>query len=445
MRSDDMLQVESRAARKCVGTTSTRCLLGRIRIPMLKTSRPALALLAAGCSLILFVDGLAAQSGTGSKKATKKSQPVQPVQAVDDDRELEAPPPRARATGNAGTKNATSGAKRKPLLRTDDEFEDVPKTTAPRQPRPEMQPDRVEKLSPELETLLKDWEVQSSKFKKLVGDFKRFKYDYTFGVESRATGKFAYEAPDKGYYQFEGTEPKGESQKTFEELDPKTNKVVRKPFRMKADLAEHWVCDGEHVIKINDRDKQYERVPIPPENQGQNIIDGPLPFLFGMKVDRAKRRYTFELLDRKPNFKDTVWLLVKPKLIMDASNWSEARVGINEKTFLPVAVMLTDPAGTSQTVHLFARVEANPKQGILPQLFGGGNPFEPDLRKFKLVQNEKAGEGPEGEAPGVSNRPPASAGTKNRTSANEKNSRDLPRSADASAAGTKGPRKPSSK
>src|SRR6185369_6735367 len=132
--------------------------------------------------------------------------------------------------------------------------------------------------------------------------------------------------------------------------------------------------DGEHVIKINDRDKQYERVPIPPENQGQNIIDGPLPFLFGMKVDRAKRRYTFELLDRKPNFKDTVWLLVKPKLIMDASNWSEARVGINEKTFLPVAVMLTDPSGNSETVHLFEKVEANPKQGILPQLFGGGNP-----------------------------------------------------------------------
>jgi len=442
MLADDMLQVESRAARICVGTTSTRCLLGRIRIPMLKTSRPALALLAAGCSLLLFVDGLAAQSGAGAKKNTKRSQPVQPVQAVDDESDLEAPPPRVKSPGNGSTKNANNGAKRKPLPRTDDESGGVPTTTAPRQPRPEIQPDRVEKLSPELETLLKDWEVQSSKFKKLVGDFKRFKYDYTFSVESRATGKFAYEAPDKGYYQFEGTEiRKGEkSRKKYKDKD---GQLV--PFDLKADLTEHWVCDGEHVIKINDREKQYERVPIPLENQGQNIIDGPLPFLFGMKVDRAKRRYTFELLEPKDGFKDTVWLLVKPKLMMDASNWSEARVGIHQKTFLPVAVMLTDPSGNSETVHVFQDVEANPKAGILPALFGGGNPFQPNLKNFKLVQNEKAGEAPAGEVPGVSTRPPAGTGTKSRSSANDPKDRALQRSADASAGGTKATKKPSSK
>lgn len=411
---------------------------------MLKTSRPALALLAAGCSLLFLLDGVSAQTGSNPKKTTKKSQPIQPVQAVDDDRELEAPPPRA--------KNATSGstgAKRKPIPRNDADHEVPPAKAPARQPRPDIQPDRVEKLSPELETLLKDWEINSAKVKKLVGDFKRFKYDKVFSVELRAEGKFAYESPDKGYYQFEGTEiPAGvKSRKSYTDKDPNTGKIVQVPFSLKPDTTEHWVCDGEYIFKINDRDRQFERVPIPPENRGQNIIDGPLPFLFGMKADRAKRRYTFEMMDSKPEFPSTVWLLVRPRLPMDASNWSEARVGINQKTFLPVAVMLTDPSGNSETVHLFSKVEANPKQGILPALFGGGNPFQPDLRKYKMVQNEKEGsiDGADPDSPGVSSRPPSTPGTRPRVSADDRNPRDLPRSADASAGGTRSTKKSASK
>jgi TIGR03009 family protein len=434
MLADDVLQVESRADRICDGRKPSRRPLGRIPTSMPHTSRPALAVLTAGCLLFLLVDGLAAQ--TAARK-TKKSAPIQPVQARDDDQELEAPPPRARA----GT-NSAAPAKRRPIPQSAPETDPAEAPArATRQPRPEMQPDRVEKLSPELEALLKEWETHSSKFKKLEGSFKRFKYDHTFSVEFWATGKFAYEAPDKGYYQYEGSEIPGKavSRKTYEEYDDETKKVVKKPYALKSDLTEHWVCDGKQILKINDREKQFEKVPIPPENQGANIIDGPLPFLFGMKVDRAKRRYTFSMLEPKPGFKDTVWLLVKPKLPMDASNWSEARVGINRNTYLPVAVMLTDPSGNSETVHLFADVEANGKAGFFTGLLGGGNPFQPDLRKYKLVQNEKPGlvDGAEPEAPGVSTRPPAAAGTKGRTTTNERNDRDLPRSADTSAGGTR--------
>ena len=57
---------------------------------------------------------------------------------------------------------------------------------------------RVEKLSPELLQLLKDWEKATGKFDKLQGEHYRWVYDFPFEVEKRAQGKFWFEAPDKG-------------------------------------------------------------------------------------------------------------------------------------------------------------------------------------------------------------------------------------------------------
>ncbi len=138
--------------------------------------------------------------------------------------------------------------------------------------------------------------------------------------------------------------------------------------------AERWVCTGKEVIRIDDQEKTYEKVPIPPESQGQNIIDGPLPFLFGMKADQAKRRYKMKLLKQT----DTdIRIEVIPLRGTDTNNWSKAVVIIDAKKFVPNAVQLFDPTG-SETVHVFKDVEINPTKWIWQQ-----DPFKPNLRSYK--------------------------------------------------------------
>jgi TIGR03009 family protein len=268
--------------------------------------------------------------------------------------------------------------------------DDVPADTK-KLPRPVAEPLKVEEISPELEKILKNWEQTTSQFKKMTGEFSRFKYDKTFEVEWRAEGKFAYEAPDKGNYELRGLEPRKDKNGQLEESQ-KIGSDGKTPYTLKADSPERWVCTGKEVIKINEKERTYEKLAIPPDSQGENIMDGPLPFLFGMKADQAKRRYRLTL-DAKNTNADVIRLHVVPRLPKDSANWSKATVIIEAKTFKPKAVKLLDPTG-AESVHVFKNVEVNPKRGFFED-----NPFKPNLRGLKLVLNDKP------EAPAVGEKP----------------------------------------
>jgi TIGR03009 family protein len=279
-------------------------------------------------------------------------------------------------------KNAT---KNKPPVKQTQATQDEP-ADAKKLPRPAPEPLKIEEISPELEKILKNWELTTSQFKKMTGEFSRFKYDKTFEVEWRAEGKFAYEAPDKGNYVLNGaTIGKGDVSK---KKSPKDGT----PFTLKASDSERWVCTGKEVIKINEKEKTYEKLPIPPDSQGENIMDGPLPFLFGMKAEQAKRRYRLSLSSKNTS-EDEIWLDVIPRWQNDAANWSSAMVIIYAKTFQPKAVKLVDPTG-AESVHVFNKIEVNPKRG-----FFEGDPFKPNLRGFKLVLNDKPSAPTVGEKP----------------------------------------------
>jgi TIGR03009 family protein len=252
-------------------------------------------------------------------------------------------------------------------------------------PRPAApEPLKIDILSPELEKILKNWELTTSGFKKMTGEFSRFKYDKTFEVEWRAEGKFAYEAPDKGNYVL--------SSATIQngEVSKKKSKDGT-PYTLKPDNPERWVCTGKEVIKINEKEKTYEKLPIPPDSQGENIMDGPLPFLFGMKADQAKKRYRLSLNEKTS--KEVIWLDVYPREQKDAANWSKATVIIDAKSFEPHAVKLLDPTG-AESVHVFKNIVINPKRG-----FFEGDPFKPNLRNLQLVLNEKPSAPAVGEKP----------------------------------------------
>lgn len=245
--------------------------------------------------------------------------------------------------------------------------------TAPRQQRGNLRtPDmRVEQdLDPRLEQLLFDWSSATAKIKTLQGEHHRFVYDKVFEVDKRAKGRFYYEAPDKGRIDIEKIEiPPGTQSKMLGK-----DKV---PYKIDIANPERWICNGQEIQVIDDTQKTVEIVPIPKENQGANIMNGPLPFLFGMPPEKAKQRYHMKLDAKMPNK-----ILLRPKLAQDAENWREAQVILDMQTLLPTAVKLQDPAGNLETIYVFQNLVVNQRQNIFKEVVQG-NVFNPRLLGYK--------------------------------------------------------------
>lgn len=236
-------------------------------------------------------------------------------------------------------------------------------------------------VSEELQEFLDLWEEKSARIKTLQGQHTRTVYNLVFEVEKVADGKFYLETPDKGRIDVEGVKPS---------KDAKSARIGKsgKPFRIEEERGEKWICTGQEVIAINEEEKSYEIMPLPKEARGKNIVNSPLPFLFGMKADDAKRRYHITLKSNDPKTKVAV-LVIVPRYESDRQNYQEAWVKLDTKTFLPLAVKLFDPSGSLETVYVFTGVKINPSNPV--KEFFVGDPYHPDLRRYTLFTAEKEG------------------------------------------------------
>lgn len=253
----------------------------------------------------------------------------------------------------------------------------------------------VQQNDPQLWKILVDWEKTTADYKRLSGEHRRFVYDSVFQIEKRSDGKFYYEAPDKGRIDIKRVEvPEGaKSQK----LNPQG-----KPYSLKSDVPEIWICDGQQIAQADCVQKVYRLYPIPKQNQGVNIMDGPLPFLFGLPARQAVQRYQFTILPQTNA--QVVWLKVLPKREQDQRNWKQAQVMLDRRTYLPIAVKLLDPAGTNETVYSFRELKVN-QNVVIRIIFNDADPFNIPkvLKGYKLVQNnivrEENSTDPPGRAP----------------------------------------------
>jgi len=235
-------------------------------------------------------------------------------------------------------------------------------------------------IDPRLMQVLREWHASSDQVKKLEGEHMRFTFDYVFNTERRAEGRFYYERPDRGRIDLQPTRVAADL--INEKKNPLTNQPVK--LSVQADRPERWICDGAQILVIDDEQKTIQQYPIPPEDRGANIMDGPLPFLFGLPPEKALARYDLRLYALTEKEVD---LVVIPKTAMDAANYKWARVRIERATMLPMAVQMVDPAGTKETVYTFPRIEKNPAPnrliGLLP-FFKDKDPFKPELKGYDL-------------------------------------------------------------
>ena len=250
--------------------------------------------------------------------------------------------------------------------------------------QPAAQPrNAVPPVSDELRQLLLDWSRASSQIKKLHGKHERHAYDRTFGVEKRSKGEFWHEAPDKGRID---VFPVKITPAMIAKRNAPKARVERKngkPFQLQSDDRERWICDGIRVYDIDDDQKSARIAYLPPQVRGQNIMNSPLPFLFGLPPDEALQRFNIRIVSDSRPQKPQCHLKALPRRREDAQNWSEAEIILNTSTFLPVAVKLVDPAQTKDTVYTFSDMKVN-DDGIITRLLGG-NPWDPKLgRDYKV-------------------------------------------------------------
>lgn len=244
--------------------------------------------------------------------------------------------------------------------------------------RPAGNPMRVKNVPPDLMKLLKDWEGSSAQVKKLEGEHRRWEYDYVFNVVKHNTGKFYYESPDKGRIDLTPDKNKIGAIETRKHWE--NGQLVE--FKGVAGPAERWYCDGQLVTQVDVNQKQATRMLLPKQNQGANIIDGPLPFLFGMPAQKAIQRYDLELKNHNATTGKAT-IRATPLWPADAANYQLAEIILDTKTFLPSAVRLIDPAGTKETVFVFGDLKKN-SRSLLPDWLGG-NPFKFEDRSYKIV------------------------------------------------------------
>ena len=157
---------------------------------------------------------------------------------------------------------------------------------------------RVDAPSEELLTLLQKWEAESAKIKKLQGEHLKWEYNYSFGnFVTRNAGVIYYEQPDKGRIDLSPVEIKLVKGKPPVERKKhwKTGEWIE--FKVQPGTSERWYCDGQIVTSVDEKQKTATQYVIPPQNQGEHIIDGPLPFLFGMPAEKALRRYRYAVSD----------------------------------------------------------------------------------------------------------------------------------------------------
>jgi hypothetical protein len=157
------------------------------------------------------------------------------------------------------------------------------------------------------------------------------------------------------------------------------------PFRIQAEENQRWICTGEEIFIIHDDLKLYDHIEIPPHQQGRNISQGPLPFLFGMRAEDAKRRYHLNLGEQnwpegrviqregEPplRLRPQVHVVAYPKMEQDRREWRRAEVLLDGESFLPRAIRLLNPSMEKETVYVFdlSQMKVNERLPWIPNPF----------------------------------------------------------------------------
>lgn len=277
----------------------------------------------------------------------------------------------------------TSGVFFAPAVSGQEPERGTPPAQAPRRASAPAQ-DGAAKAKPvdpaKMEWLLKQWEKQSSLLKTLDVTFLRIDNTPAWDDLEYYEGRALFKSPNKAFINFEKIK-QDENKKPIKDpnsKDPKKTKFLTTP-------SERIICTGEEVWQYKSDTQQIFIFPLGKEEQAKALEEGPLPFLFNMKADDARKRYQMTLMAEDQN---TYGVSIKPRLEVDTESFSLAFVKLDKRFLLPVYIRMLSPDGKSQKE--FKLGPLYPNKAVNEKNFEG-KPLGPP---WKVVRNPAGEERP---------------------------------------------------
>jgi len=234
-----------------------------------------------------------------------------------------------------------------------------------------------------LNQFLMAWQQQSQATRTLDCKFKRWHYDVNGAAinvhASKAEGVIRYAAPDKGLFRvddivfFQGQQ----------EGKPQFKAIAGR-------FGEHWVCNGKQLIEMDRSNKKCTIQELPPEMQGQQIFNSPLPFVFNLDAQQILQRYWVRLVPiENPNI---VMVEAWPKRQEDRAQYKLVQIGLDAKTFTPQALIMFAPNFDPKTApnrdhYEFTDVKRNALTAGVQQFLHNFIVDRPP-RDWKIVRNK---------------------------------------------------------
>ena len=212
-----------------------------------------------------------------------------------------------------------------------------------------------------LQSVLKKWEAQSQGTKTLECSFKRWHFD-GFAAPQNVHATFAegvikYAKPDRGLFRVD-------TLVFFKGMENGKPAYASQPGK----FGEHWVCNGKQLIEFDEGKKECRIQELPPQLQGQQIFNSPLPFVFNLKADEIQARYWVRQVAAPSE--DLILIEAWPKLQEDRAQYRLVQVALNKSTFLPHALIMYAPNFHPKTAPRWDHYEfVDVKRNLLGQTF----------------------------------------------------------------------------
>ncbi|QDT97764.1 PASTA domain-containing protein [Gimesia aquarii] len=243
------------------------------------------------------------------------------------------------------------------------------------------------KIHPDLEQILLNWQNKTVPIKAFRGFYSRSLIDNVLRIEKISEGKFYYEKPNITRIDTNGPII---ANGVVNQIGPGT---IEKPFKVIGSGRAKWISVGRKVTKIDDKERTFEKFPIDPRPIANdiNMMEGPVPFFFGMPVAGAKNLFDFKLIENSSN-QIILFLTPLDRIALD-SNFYLAKVVLNPKTYLPEGVQFHFPRRRQDVLYTFNNVKVRKadveRDRWLKGFFGDNDSaFYPDLTKHRQVEVE---------------------------------------------------------
>jgi TIGR03009 family protein len=216
-----------------------------------------------------------------------------------------------------------------------------PATGAPRR-KPATKPVDPAKM----ESLLLEWEQNSSQLKTLDVRIYRVVDTPGWGDPDYYEGRALFKSPNLAFID-------------FRKIKVENKEPLRDPQKKNAWVSlpnERIVCTGTEVWQYDCDTQQIFIYPLEKDEQKKAIEEGPLPFLFNMRAEDAKRRYEMTLISEDEK---GYGIRIKPKLKEDLDSFSTAFVRLDRDLLLPLRIVLVSPDGKTTSYYQLSHMVRN--------------------------------------------------------------------------------------